>query len=71
MKQTQGRQLIKLLTHRPMTTLEMLMTGISTAPWKRISEALEPGETLQKHKNSRGLYVYRVVMKPKTVLVKK
>lgn len=57
----QGRRLIALLKRRGMTTLEMLMTGISVSPWKRVKEQLQPGEHLVKKKNDRGLTVYRVV----------
>lgn len=69
---SQGRQLIKLLKTRGMTNLELLMTGISTCPWKRISESLTEDEVLTKHKNHKGLNVYRVVStkKPHTVWVK-
>lgn len=59
--QTQGRRLIAMLKKRGMTTLEMLFTGISTAPWKRIAETIRPAEKLVSHKNHRGLNVYRVV----------
>lgn len=58
--ETQGRRLISMLKRRGMTTLEMLQTGISVAPWKRIAECLEPGERLLKKKDCRGLNVYRV-----------
>lgn len=60
MKETQGRRLIRLLKRRGMTTLEMLQTGISVAPWKRIAESLRPNEVLLKQPNGRGLNVYRV-----------
>ena len=67
--QRQGRRLIALLKKQGMTTMDLLKTGISTAPWKRIAECLEPGEILLKTKNARGLLVYRVAKeyKPKTV----
>lgn len=69
----QGRRLIAMLKKRGMTTMDLLMTGISTAPWKRIAECLTHEELLDKRKNARGLLVYRVVKeyKPKTVWVKK
>jgi len=67
MKESQGRRLIKLLKQRPMTTLEMQMTGISTCPWKRCREALQEGETLMIV-GKRGLSnIYRVVVSPKTI----
>jgi hypothetical protein len=34
------------LKRRPMTTLEMLNTGISVCPWKRIRECLADDEQL-------------------------
>ena len=71
--QRQGRRLIAMLKKRGMTTMEMLQTGISTAPWKRIAECLTHEELLDKRKNARGLLVYRVLKKyqPITVWVKK
>lgn len=57
----QGRRLISMLKKRGMTTMEMLFTGISTSPWKRIQETIKPTELLVSHKNHRGLNVYRVV----------
>lgn len=59
-KQTQGRKLIALLKRRSMTTMDMLRTEISVSPWRRISESLKPCERLEKVKNKRGLFVYRV-----------
>lgn len=59
-QQPQGRRLIALLKRRGMTNMQMLMTGISCAPWLRIKEQLRDGETLIKTKNSAGLLVYRV-----------
>lgn len=72
MNKTQGRKLIALLKQRPMTTMELLQTGISTCPWKRIRESLQEGEELTKRKNQRGLYIYRVTKayKPQTKWVK-
>lgn len=60
MKATQGRRLIAMLKKRGMTTLEMLQTGISVAPWKRIAECLAPHEQLVKRKVGKH-NVYRVV----------
>jgi len=57
---TQGRQLVSMLKRKGMTTMEMLQTGVSVAPWKRVSESLRPDECLVKTKNNRGLTVYRV-----------
>lgn len=58
---SQGRRLIALLKRRGMTYMEMLSTGISTSPWKRVDEALSPSEVVKKTKNARGLVVWRVV----------
>ena len=58
---SQGRRLVDLLCRRGMTTMEMLQTGISCAPWKRLSETLRPDEHLVATKNERGLNVYRVI----------
>jgi hypothetical protein len=43
---SQGRRLIMLLKRRPMTTMQMLQTGISVCPWKRIRECLREDERL-------------------------
>jgi hypothetical protein len=70
MKQTQGRRLIALLKKRGYTTMEMLLTGVSTAPWKRIKESLRPDENLVISKRSWGtreINVYRVVKHTKVV----
>lgn len=69
---TQGRRLIDMLKRTPMTTLELLMTGISTCPWKRINESLTEHEALKTRKNHKGLNVYYVVnvKKPQTKWVK-
>ena len=64
---TQGRQLISLLRKRGMTTMELLQTGISTCPWRRIAETLHPDEMLDKKKNKNGLNIYRVIRKPATL----
>jgi len=67
MKESQGRRLIKLLKQSPMTTLEMQMTGISVAPWRRISECLQEGEELKIVGKRVRSNIYRVVVTPKTV----
>lgn len=59
-KLTQGRRLINLLKKRWMTTMDLLQTGISTCPWKRIKEALRDDEKLLDQKLGR-LKAYRVV----------
>ncbi len=64
---TQGRKLISMLRKRGMTTMELLQTGISTCPWKRIRESLHEGEELKPKKNKNGINVYRVIYTPKTV----
>lgn len=58
---SQGRRLIALLMRKPMTYMEMLATGISTCPHKRVSEQLHDNETLIKTYNHRGLITWRVV----------
>lgn len=64
-KATQGRKLIAILKKRPMTTMDLQQTGISTCPWKRVYEQLGPREELTKTKrypdDGRWYYVYRVV----------
>lgn len=74
-EKTQGRKLIKLLKRQPMTTLEMLMTGISVCPWKRVRECLQDGETLKIVGKKGRSNVYRVVTEkkyiPRTVWIKK
>lgn len=59
-QESQGRRLIRLLKRRGMTTLEMIQSGGTCSPWKRLAESLQPGEVLVKKKNSRNLFVYRV-----------
>lgn len=62
---TQGRKLIKMLKKRWITTLDMQMQGVSTCPWKRITEQLLLSEQLIKTKRypkeGRWFYAYRVV----------
>ena len=57
---TQGRRLIALLKRKPMTYMQMLSTGISTAPWKRVVETIGPKEELIKATNRDGLTVWYV-----------
>ena len=64
---TQGRTLIEMLRKRGMTTMQLIQTGISTCPWRRIAESLHECETLDKKKNNNGIFVYRVIYKPATV----
>lgn len=73
MKQTQGRKLIKLLKAKPMTTLEMQMTGISTCWHKRVRECLIEGESLKIVGKRGRSNIYRVLTKcqPHTVWVKR
>lgn len=61
MKRTQAARLAVHLRRRPMTAMDMLQTGISVAPWKRLSESssyLKPGERLVKGRNRCGLVTY-------------
>jgi len=71
MKESQGRRLIKLLKQRPMTTLELQMTGISTCWWKRVDECLQEGEELKIVGKRGRSNIYRVVVTPKTVWINK
>jgi len=61
-KISQGRRLIDLLKRRPYTTLEMLQTGLSVCPWKRISECLAPDEQLVKFEYRKPV-AYGVIKK--------
>lgn len=61
MKVTQGRRLIALLKRRSMTTRELLSTGISVCPWKRVAECLHPHEQLVRSADKAGRTLYRVV----------
>jgi hypothetical protein len=67
MKESQGRRLIKLLKHRPMTALELQLTGISTCWHKRVKECLQDGEVLKPVGKRGRSNIYRVVVSPKTV----
>jgi hypothetical protein len=58
-KLTQGRTLIERLKLEPHTYLDMLSYGISTSPWKRITESLLPGEEVRKTER-RGLVHWSV-----------
>ena len=59
---SQGRRLIMLLKRNPMTTMQMLQTGISGCPWKRIRESLHEDEQLLKHwAHLHGCNFYRVI----------
>ena len=58
---TQGRCLIAALKRKPHTYLEMLKYGISTSPWKRISECLHDTEAIVKRKGKDGLLRWRVI----------
>lgn len=57
----QGRRLIALLKRRPMTYMQMLATGISTSPWKRVKECLAPHEFVARSLNKDGLVMWSVV----------
>lgn len=60
-KQPQGRRLIALLKRRAYTNMEMLQTGISTCPWRRVIETLRDDEQVIKVLNGAGLVTWRVV----------
>ena len=57
----QGRRIIELLKRRPMTSMEILQTGISTCWWKRVAETIRHDEKLSIAKRADGINVYRVV----------
>ncbi len=60
---TQAQRLYAVLRRRRMTTMQMLQTGISVCPWKRLAEGrhhLRPGEYLDSAFNKDGLRVYWV-----------
>jgi hypothetical protein len=54
--------LIELLKRRPYTTLEMLNTGISVCPWKRLSECLADDEQIVKFEYRKPI-AYGVIKK--------
>jgi len=57
----QGDKLVSMLKRRGMTTLEMIQTGISVCPWKRVRECLPDGWQF-KPVGTKGRHtVYRVV----------
>jgi hypothetical protein len=58
---TQGRRLIAHLKRKPHTYLEMLMLGISVAPWLRVSESLKGCERIKKGRDKRNRITWRVV----------
>ena len=63
MKQTQAQRLFSALRRKPHTYMDMLMLGISTSPWRRLTEAqsrLRPGERIVKATNARGLVTWRI-----------
>lgn len=64
MKHSQSARLIDYLRGGWRTTGDMLMTGISVCPWKRVSEGahlyLRKGEHLRKIRYRDGSMLYRV-----------
>jgi hypothetical protein len=58
---TQGRQVIAHLKRKPHTYLEMLMLGISVAPWMRVRETLRADERLKKGRDKRNRITWAVV----------
>ena len=64
MTQSQSARLIDYLRGGWRTTGDMLRTGISVCPWKRISEGahlyLRKGEHLRKIRYRDGSMLYRV-----------
>lgn len=65
-KRTQAERLFDhLREYGACSTLNLLMTGISTCPWKRIAEGvlsgkLKKGEKLVKGVNWRGVVTYEI-----------
>lgn len=64
-KQTQAERLFKFCRRKAMTYMDLLMTGISTAPHKRLAEGEKylagRGEMLVRGKNKKGLRTFRVI----------
>lgn len=58
---TQGRLLIERLKRKAHTYGDMLAIGISTSPWRRIKEALQEDERVDKGYTRCGLITWRVV----------
>ena len=58
---SQGDKLVSMLKRRGMTTLELIQTGISVCPWRRVSECLPEGWKLDKSQRNGRHIVYRVV----------
>jgi hypothetical protein len=58
-KQTQGRRIIEQLKKRQMSSMQILMLGISTCWWKRVAESLQQDEVLSTVEID-GLKRYRV-----------
>lgn len=57
---TQGRLLVAELKRRPHTYMDMLRHGISISPWKRVKEALQADEVIEKGADSKGRTTWRV-----------
>ena len=57
----QGDKLVSMLKRKGMTTLELIQTGISVCPWRRVSECLPDGWKLDKSQRKGRHIVYRVV----------
>lgn len=61
---TQADRLFALLRRRSMTYMDLILTGISVAPWKRLAEAehrlLARGEQLIRGVDKCGRRVFRV-----------
>jgi hypothetical protein len=61
MKNTQAARLAVHLRRKAMTYGEMLGLGVSTCPWRRLTETtgyLREGESLVRGINSRGLVTF-------------
>ena len=58
---TQGRLIIEAIKKRPLTYMGMLKLGVSTCPWRRVSECLRENERLVKRADGHGHVTWRVV----------
>lgn len=67
-ERTQAERLYTLLRRRSMTYMELMLTGISTCPHKRLSEGqhlLREGEQLIRSTDKQGRVAFRVVQAAK------
>jgi hypothetical protein len=63
-ERTQAERLFTLLRRKSMTYMDLMLTGISTCPHKRLSEGahlLRDSERLMRSKDAKGRVTFRVV----------